>query len=70
MTELSPFNRMELYSSNRREGFQPLTGFTPQQDDQTFTIDHSPNLTIWDPILYMGKQIAPFVKTKDRPMFI
>jgi hypothetical protein len=38
MTELSPFNRMALYSSNRRQGLQPLTGFTTQQDDRTFTI--------------------------------
>ena len=42
MTELSPFNRMELYSSNRRQDLQPLTGFTTQQADRTFTIHHWP----------------------------
>jgi ABC-type multidrug transport system ATPase subunit len=33
------------YSSNRRQGLQPLTGFTPQQAGRSFTIHHSP-LTI------------------------
>ena len=37
-----PFNRMALYSSNRRQGFQPLTGFSPQQAGRTFTIHHWP----------------------------